>query len=149
MRPHGKRPQHRKGHVVRAGHRDGRHPARFARGAAVRHPMLQFWIDQSYWFITGLGVSHGCSAEQENPVQARYASFAQCPEKAPAGCRIDHGRSAPASPHQPEWLLSWAQGRSDQERRISCWFALRRDQSRTVRRCFSIHVIPVVMPSHE
>ena len=57
--------------------------------------------------------SHGRSAKQEDAVQARHASFARSPGK-PAGCRrAYHGRSALASPHQPQWLLSGQEDRQD------------------------------------
>jgi len=35
------------------------------------------------------------------------------------GDRADHGRSASASPHQPERFLPWPQGHENQERRVS------------------------------
>src|SRR5690606_11556798 len=61
---------------------------------------------------------HGRSAKQEKSVEARHAPFARLSDHAPHGNRADHGRTAPASPHQPQRLLSRPQGSEDQERRV-------------------------------
>src|SRR3981189_3944711 len=61
-------------------------------------------------------LQYGSPAEQEIAVEARYAPRSRFPHQPAACSRADDGRSAFASSHQPERLLSRQEGRQDQER---------------------------------
>ena len=65
------------------------------------------------------GEFHGRSTEQEVAFQARHAPRAQRARQAGHRHRADHGRDAPAPPHQPDRLLPRPQGAEDQGRSLT------------------------------